>query len=195
MTRKCSKIYNARATVLLIKPFVQRRCFCRYPSWRRVVKMLKICPVWRWVWKPAQARHAMHAINSKKKYAKVAIVAHGPKKTHNLAISHCCVAEEGYMCEMFVDSNARAQLLFWTGWYEGWSIEPLRQMLFSSIRVVIISCSTTLSSPNSCSVGAILKIVLVADWIRQFLLCSDYFDGFHACFNWNIRHYTAHITT
>lgn len=48
----------------------------------------------------------MHAINSKKKYAKVAIVAHGPKKTHNLAISHCCVAEEGYMCEMYVDSNA-----------------------------------------------------------------------------------------
>jgi len=29
---------------------------------------------------------------------------------------------------------------------------------------------------NSCSVAAILKIVLLADWVRQFLRRSDWFS-------------------
>ena len=42
----------------------------------------------------------------------------------------------------------------------------------SSIRLVNISCLATV---HSCSVDAILKIVLVADWVQQFLRHADWF--------------------
>ena len=62
-------------------------------------------------------------------------------------------------------------------------IKRLRQMLFHLIQSAIISCSQRSFLP-SCS--AILKIVLVAEWVGPFLIGSlfcYYVDDVRTCFN------------
>jgi len=52
------------------------------------------------VWKPAQTKYVMPAINSKKIYKKFAVVAYVLQSTQSLVISRCCFAEDGY--EIFI---------------------------------------------------------------------------------------------
>ena len=67
----------------------------RIPILPSNIAIFQIC--WL-VWKPVQTKYVVPAINSKRKYGKLAVVALVVQITQNLAISPCCFVKDD--CEM-----------------------------------------------------------------------------------------------